>query len=89
MNILKNVKYKIGCLPPASWKVGDNLIKRTIEEWVADPRTKKSHIDCKHMSLASCLKEFRSLNNVKEYFITYHDQNENWKDDSIEIWYRT
>lgn len=89
MIILKNFKYKIGVLPPATWKAPASIIQKTIDEWVADPRTKKGHLDCKHRSLAAGLKEFRALNDVMEYFITYHDQTKNWKDDSVEIFYRT
>jgi hypothetical protein len=59
-----------------------------MKEWLNDPLTMKAHINVKRRSIASALKEFRALNNVGEYFMSYRRQDENWKDDALEISYR-
>ncbi len=59
-----------------------------VKEWLAHPDTKKGWIGCKRRSIASALKEFRELNDVSEFYISYPRQDENWKDDSLEIFYR-
>lgn len=59
-----------------------------MKEWLNDPLTMKAHISTKRRSIASALKEFRELNNVEEYFMSYPRQDENWKDDSLEVFYR-
>jgi len=59
-----------------------------IKEWKEHPDTKKGWIGCKRRSIASALKEFRELNDVSEFFMSYPRQDENRKDDSLEIFYR-
>jgi hypothetical protein len=60
-------------------------VQAPLKTWLATAKT--GYVDCKRRSLASGLSEFKKLYNVKEFYMQYPEQNNNWKDDSIEIKY--
>lgn len=86
------IKHNIKTLP--SDKLMNQSLSVKIEsqaklkEWLADPLTKKNHIDCKGRAMTKGLSEFKKLYDVKEYFIVCQPQTAHYKDDSIEISYR-
>lgn len=84
--------HNIKSLPKAKDMTNDfSLVaanQGNMKEWLSNPLTMKAHISTKRRSLAAALKEFRELNNVGEYFMSYRRQDENWKDDSLEIHFR-
>ena len=61
---------------------------KLIDEWKKHPDTKRGWIGCKRRSVAAGLREFKMLNDVGGFIMTYHEQTPNWKDDSLEIFYR-
>jgi len=58
-----------------------------IKEWVK--AAKKGIVFCKGRTLASGLREFKKLNNVKEFYMQYKNQTANYKDDVLDIHYTT
>lgn len=58
---------------------------KKIEEW--KKAAKRIHISQKRCSTAKALKEFKDLYRPTEYFFV-DNQTANYKDDSIEIWYK-
>jgi len=61
---------------------------KLIQAWIEDPLTKKGHVDCKQRSLVKGLRQFRIINNVTQFWMMYPIQDQFYKDDSIEIYYR-
>ncbi len=61
---------------------------KLIDEWKKHPDTKRGWIGCKRRSVAAGLREFKMLNNVGGFIMIHYEQTANWKDDSLEIFYR-
>lgn len=87
------INHNIKSLPTAKVMNGNNLsivieAEPLLKAWLVSPDTKTGWLGCKRRSVASALKEFKSLYDVTEFFMKYQEQTEFWSDDSLEIHYR-
>jgi hypothetical protein len=51
-------------------------------------KAKRGWLNTKRKTVEAALREFMTLNNVKQFYFK-HRQSATWHDDSIEIWYKT
>ena len=59
---------------------------RAVKPWLDDPRTKTTWLDCKGKKVQSVINRFKKT--CGEFWIQYPEQNANWQDDSLKIYYR-
>jgi len=60
-------------------------LMQEIKPW--KEKASQGWLDCRHKTWKIALREFKKLNNVKEYFIQCPDQTAKYPDDSIRIYY--
>jgi hypothetical protein len=57
-----------------------------IKEWKKSAR--KIHVSAKHSATLAAVKKWISANNPKEVFATWQKDSANYKDDSVEVFYK-
>ena len=84
------VKFKIKGLPKDSDYIklsfGRQIeYRRKIQEF--QDAAKSTHLSQKRQTYSKAIKEFLALNDVTEYYTTFHASKDCF-DDSFEVWYR-
>jgi hypothetical protein len=62
-------------------------VSRMMAQWKDDARTKKAWVSVKRRTHAKAIKEFKELYAPESFLVSWH-QGPEWRDDSIEVFYR-